>query len=742
MRPARLVFASLALIPAIASAAPVDDAADPALDDATSFDFDGVTDINASGFATPVGDVLVTVEVDASAPSVLECFEPEANTGCRLVSYQDTPVTITFDPPVSAVGLTMSYSVGPFSATFEGESGQELVTDATSGWQHPDSVFVGAKELGPISSVTLDAGDYATYWDDLTIATGTATAPADLRLSLSPARAELGANASWPIEVTLDNAGPSDATQARAMMLVPRGANIDALPEGGIPTAGGAFYEYGDLANGATGASLAPLTTPSLGDFSCEDTIVAIGVAQHDGGDPNPANNIAIASATFDRSSAPTTESCDDFVDRDCDGLIGCFDPDCSDNPACEIPPSLAGRLPFPPTLPIVPVGEPDPLDAFPDPFELPDAPPRCENTNLHGELVERPAICCAPRPCASCTDPSLADWLNTCPPLDPNFKEADPPVNGLGFGTTAAGQRISYAITYENIGGSPAHDVSIVDVLDADLDDSTLELEGAATYDPVTRGILWVDDELPPMEPRTVRYSIEVRDDAPLGTQVRNHAIIVFPDAAPPSAIATNVVVHSIPFPDEGGTAQPDLRIDGCVDRGDGTFDVLVENHSLAFVYNAEATILDAPEGFIVGDDTCAFAHPSDPEPDAIATIVPWAITRSIDTVHLEVPEDFEGDPCDALNWQISYRLADGTTVQTDGWGDGNGSVDGDDDDDDDETGGETDGWESGSGGDGAATGTDGGCSCRSSSTPSGAWLALLLLGLRRRTRTRHRHA
>ena len=730
MRSPWLALVSLALFPSLASATPIDDPADPSLDGAATFDFDGVTDINPSGFATTVGDVLVTVEVDASAFSLIECADPEANTDCRLVSYQDTPVTLTFDPPVSAAGLSMGYSVGPFSATFEGESGQEVVTDVTSGWQHPESVFVGATGIGPISSVTLSAGDYATYWDDLALATGSATAPADLEMTLSPARFVVGDEANWPLDLSVSNAGPSDAAAARAMMLVPRGATIN----GGTPTVGGAFYDLGDIANGALAQAQATLTTPARTDFSCEDTVVAIGVAQHDGGDPDPSNNIAIASATFDRSAAPTTESCRDFVDRDCDGFVGCLDPDCADEPRCEIPPSLAGQLPFPPALPPVPMGEPDPFDAFPDPLELPAAPPRCETTNIHGELIQRPAICCAPRPCASCTDPSLAHWLNTCPPLDPNFKEADPPVNGLGYGTTEAGQRISYAITYENIGGSPAHDVSIVDVLDEDLDEATLELEDGATYDPVTRGLLWVDDELPPMEPRTVRYSVEVRDDAPLGTQVRNHAIIVFPDAVPPSAIATNVVVHSIPFPDDG-KAQPDLRIDGCTDRGDGTFDVRIGNHSLAFVYNATATILEPAQGFTVGDDSCAFAHPSDPDPAAIATVVPWAITTSLDTVTIEVPEGFEGDPCDEMHWQIAYRLADGTSVETDGWGDGNGSV-GDDDDDDDDDDGDTDGWDSNSGGDGSATGNDGGCSCRTDAPRPPVWLALLLLGLRRRKR------
>ena len=736
MRLSLLAFASLALIPGLSHATPIDDPADPALDGAATFDFDGIADINESGFAVTVGDVLVTVEVDASALSIIQCLEPEANTGCRLVSYQDTPVTLTFDPPVSAAGLTMSYSVGPFSATFEGESGQEIVTDVTSGWQHPESVFVGAAGIGPISTVTLSAGDYSTYWDDLTLATGPAAAPADLQMSLSPARSVAGDDATWPLEVEVSNAGPSDAAMARAMLLLPRGAGFDAVGNGAIPTTGGAFFELGDILNGGMAHASAPLTTPSRVDFSCEDTIVAIGVAQHDGGDPDPSNNIAVASATFDRQAAPSTESCGGFVDRDCDGFVGCLDPDCADEPQCEIPPSLAGRLPFPPTLPPVPMGEPNPFDAFPDPFELPSEPPQCENTNIHGELVLRPAICCAPRPCATCTDPSLGDWLITCPPLDPNYKQADPPVNALGFGTTEAGQRISYEITYENIGGSPAHDVSIVDVLDEDLDDETLELEDGATYDPVARRILWIDDELPPMEPRTVRYSVEVRDDAPLGTQVRNHAIIVFPDAVPPSAIATNVVVHTIPFPDEDGKAQLDLRIDGCTERGDGTFDVHVENHSLAFVYNATATILDAPDGFTVSDDTCAFAHPSDPEPEVIASVVPWAITTSIDTVSIEVPEGFEGDPCDALHWQIAYRLADGTSIQTDGWGDGNGSVGDDDDDDDGDTDGDTDGWDSGGGGDGSATGDEGGCSCRTSGGFGPAWLALLLLGLSRRDR------
>ncbi len=46
--------------------------------------------------------------------------------------------------------------------------------------------------------------------------------------------------------------------------------------------------------------------------------------------------NVALYGAVFD-TSAPPAEICDDDFDNDGDGHIDCADPDCDDDPACEM---------------------------------------------------------------------------------------------------------------------------------------------------------------------------------------------------------------------------------------------------------------------------------------------------------------------------------------------------------------------------------------------------------------------
>ncbi|MEM6992165.1 MAG: hypothetical protein AAF721_16765 [Myxococcota bacterium] len=714
----------------MAEAAVVDDPGHPALANAATFDFDGVVDATDTGFAVVIDDVVVTVEAGATLEPMLACQSPETFADCEFVSYQDNPVTLTFDPPIAAVGLEMRYSVGPFTVVVDGASGQELITDASIGWEHPGGVYLGATGLGPISTMTITSHDYGTYWDNLAIATdGATTGGTDLALTMTPPRAALGAGRPWPLSLTVDNLGPTDAAAVGVPLLLPRGATIDGAASGGTDTAAGARFDLGTLTVGSSAAASPQPVTPSRVDFTCDETITAIAVAQHDGGDPDPFNNIAVATATFDRSSAPATEDCTGSIDRDCDGLVGCMDSDCAHLTACQLPPSTAGAMPFPPTIPIIPEAEENPLDRFSDPFDIPAAPEQCYVRNIHGDLQARAAMCCAPRPCAGCENPSLTDWLLTCPPLDPNYKEAVPPVNGLGYGTTEAGQRIEYTVWYENIGGSNAHDVAIIDVLDEDLDLSTLEFEGNAVHVPDTRGQLWIDPELPPHAPRSVHYSVEVRADAPVGTRVHNHATIVFPDADPPTAIATNTVVHAIPYPEGPTPSLPDLSIAGCDAVGDGTYAVRIANHSLAFAYNARAKIAETPDDWTVTDDTCTFAHPSEPEPEIIGTVIPWATTTSVDTVAFVAPADIT-DPCSKILWEIEYVLHDGSITQTDGWGDGQGSGNGVDDDGGETGDGETDGFDTDGGSGGSATGNgDGGCACATNRRPFPLPAALLAM-------------
>src|SRR5205807_3133970 len=126
---------------------------------------------------------------------------------------------------------------------------------------------------------------------------------------------------------------------------------------------------------------------------------------------------------------------------------------------------------------------------------------------NLHGESF--PAACCDPFNVGAQLDP-------LCRAFDPNLKESDPPANAFGYGYAQAGQTITYTIHYENIGTSDAHDVSILDPLHPNLDDTTLVINNEGVYDPATRVIVWHDPlALPAQVPRSVSFTVNVKSDA-----------------------------------------------------------------------------------------------------------------------------------------------------------------------------------------------------------------------------------
>ena len=692
---------------------------DPALAQGTAHELTGVEDATPSSAAFVIGETLVTIESSGLSGDVLQCFDGD----CQMVAYMDDPVTLTFDPPVAAVGLEMSYSVGPFNVTVDGSAGNEMFDDVDVGWEHPSDAFFGAADIGMIETVVIEAGDYATYFDSIVIAEDAVAGDGpDVRLAGSGVT-EAGPGATVTLEFTATNDGPGLATDVEVSALLPPGATADE-----------ATVVFGDLSEGGSADVPVAMRTPDA--FWCEDVLRTIGVVRH-GGDADPTNNIAVVPTLFDQSAAAGREDCSSPRDDDCDGLTNCFDPDCADAQLCEIDLNTIARGPFPPPLPWLdlPENEQDPFRNFPDPFELPARMEQCTVTNVHGDEQPRPAMCCGPRPGAG--DPNFAEWVSTCPPLDPNFKEADPPVNGAGYGTIAAGETIDYAITYENIGGSDAHDVEIIDVLDLDLDIDTLSIEDGGTFDPDTRTLRWYDPVLPPHTPRTVHFTIDLRADAPLGTRVRNVATIVFPDAFPPTRIDTPLVEHVIPVPDQEPTL-PDLFVIGCdeIDSAEGTYTVRLGNHGLGFAYNATAQIIDAPDDFDVQDDACAFAHPTDPNPETLSTVIPWAFTESTDVVAFTAPAEVE-DPCAELTWAIDYTLIDGTPVHTEGKGNGQGDGPGTDTGDTDT---DTDGGvdsDSDSGGAGTGGG-DSGCGCRQAPAAPPMLLAMILFGFAAHRRRR----
>jgi uncharacterized repeat protein (TIGR01451 family) len=92
--------------------------------------------------------------------------------------------------------------------------------------------------------------------------------------------------------------------------------------------------------------------------------------------------------------------------------------------------------------------------------------------------------------------------------------------------------QTLTYPIHYENIGNAEARDVFITDVLDSDLDESTLQFRTpGATYNPMTRTVKWnlYNRNLPPQGTDNVLLSIKLRPNLPSGTEIRNKATIQF---------------------------------------------------------------------------------------------------------------------------------------------------------------------------------------------------------------------
>lgn len=144
-----------------------------------------------------------------------------------------------------------------------------------------------------------------------------------------------------------------------------------------------------------------------------------------------------------------------------------------------------------------------------------------------------------------------------------PNDKFADPVE-----GDISAGDTINYTIRAENEGNMDAKGVNITDILDNDLDDTTLVVNSGGVYDSVTRMITWYIGTLGAKgsgtEHALVTFSVNVRSDATPDTDIMNQAVIYFPDV--PQATPTNVIVHTIPQEAIPG----DLNGDRIVDRDD----------------------------------------------------------------------------------------------------------------------------------------------------------------------------
>lgn len=571
----------------------------------------------------------------------------------QLASTTDG-VTIDISPPAGAIGLAYDGAECAGTITFRGAAKSETHTFGF-GEHH---LFVGAASIGDIDRVTLDAGCYASWWSELRFdPTGgvfpTKNADVGLRKT-GPLGAIAQTDAPVSYTLTASNGGPDEADAVAITDFLPYGVRVlDSSPAATMLSDGRLTEQaLGTLASGADGTATISTSIPPFapsgveaGLFTCGMSLVNVAYVGTDSVDGDAGNDRSITVNRFDDDSRfGATEVCDNIVDDNCDGRPDCSDSACRNHPRCRPPVMPVPSDPTSDCFDFLLAGEPCP---FP-----PEAPApgggKCTAYDFRTSTeLTLPSCCCSGR----AGTPGC--WEDLCGPLDPNFKTADPPVNAIGRGITEPGQLHRYAITYENIGGADAHDVLIIDALDEDLDDSTLSLEDGGVYDAASRVITWTDPVVPPKEPRTVHFSIEVRDDAQPLTEVSNQATIVFPDAVPPSRIDTNLVVHAVPDPrDPYGV---DVAVLGCENVGGDEYQVLLYNRGAAFAFNASATIVEPPDAVQVTDGSCEFAALDEEDPSILRTAAPRRTTGSLDTVTFTTQTP--GDPCRALTWDIAWQ-------------------------------------------------------------------------------------
>ena len=141
---------------------------------------------------------------------------------------------------------------------------------------------------------------------------------------------------------------------------------------------------------------------------------------------------------------------------------------------------------------------------------------------------------------------PSSRSKLTLRAAKDPNAKYG---VNSSTQSAALPGQELNYTITYENEGAGTAYGVYILDTLAAQLDESTLDLNGIGQYYPASRQIAWDIGELAPKgqagSTGSRTFTITPLAGLPMGAEIVNRAIVYFPSV--PEETPTNAVFNTI---------------------------------------------------------------------------------------------------------------------------------------------------------------------------------------------------
>ncbi|PDW04699.1 Ig-like domain-containing protein [Candidatus Viridilinea mediisalina] len=156
----------------------------------------------------------------------------------------------------------------------------------------------------------------------------------------------------------------------------------------------------------------------------------------------------------------------------------------------------------------------------------------------LDQALLEREA---APTACLASNEPSSckSDEMEIVPAHDPNTKAVSP------AGDILPGELLTYTIEFENEGAGIAYDVFIIDELDEHLDETTLIMSHAGTYNAELRQASWLIGEVAPGAGGIVTMTVRARAGLPTGTLITNQAVVHFPSAF--EETPTDLVVSTI---------------------------------------------------------------------------------------------------------------------------------------------------------------------------------------------------
>jgi len=237
----------------------------------------------------------------------------------------------------------------------------------------------------------------------------------------------------------------------------------------------------------------------------------------------------------------------------------------------------------------------------------------------------------------AECKDPS-----NTSSSTQENTTASDPNIKYGPEGYVIAGQALNYRVQFENEGEGIAFGVYFTDTLDEDLDDSTLVIGPVistidqsiiappGTYNPSTRTITWLVGEVGPSEGGYADVSVNIRSDAPNGTEIINYGTVYFPSV--PEETRTNGIVSVVSLDTDG---------DGITDNVD----------NCPYIPNSEQEDNDGDGVGNVCDNCWEVSNPDQLDSDSSCYGPPYFVDPACGDACIVIDSDGDGVPDDVDN-------------------------------------------------------------------------------------------